>query len=124
MRHLTPFNDTCYENVKVLDPVICKSNVNLKIKKEIFEDPLDWVDEKKYKIKINLSELGATNKSESLLIKQAKKMIPNLKFACIFSGGVDSSLQSAIINKIKKPNILATLHHDGKDLITKNIIKF
>jgi asparagine synthase (glutamine-hydrolysing) len=126
MRHLTPFNDTCYENVKVLNSAsFIKVNVlNLKIKKEIFEDPLDWVDVKKYKMNLKLSELGATNKIESLLIKQAKKMIPNSKFACIFSGGVDSSLQSAIINKIKKPNILATLHHDGKDLITKNISKF
>ena len=78
MRHLTPFNDTCYENVKVLDPAsFVKVNaLNLKIKKEIFEDPLDWVDEKKYKINLKLSELGATNKIESLLIKQAKKMIP------------------------------------------------
>ena len=41
-------------------------------------------------------------KIENLLIKQAKKMIPKRKFACVFSGGIDSSLQSAIINKIKK----------------------
>ena len=51
-------------------------------------------------------------------------MIPKRKFACIFSGGIDSSLQSAIINKIKKPNILATLHHNSKDEITRYISKF
>ena len=59
MRHLTPFNDTCYENVKVLDPAsFVKVNaLNLKNKKEIFEDPLDWVDEKNIKINLKLSDL-------------------------------------------------------------------
>ena len=126
MRHLTPFNDTCYQKIKVLNPgSFLKVNaLNLSIKKEIFEDPLNWIDLKKYKTNLKLTELGATNKIERLLINQAKKMIPNKKFACIFSGGIDSSLQSAIINKIKKPNILGTLHHDSKDEITKYISKF
>ena len=125
-RHLTPFNDTCYENIKVLNSgsFLKVDALNLKIKKEIFENPIDWIDIKKYKANLKLSELGVTNKIESLLIKQAKKMIPKRKFACIFSGGIDSSLQSAIINKIKKPNILATLHHNSKDEITKYINKF
>lgn len=125
-RHLTPFNDTCYQNIKVLNPgSFLKINaLNLKIKKEIFEDPLDWIDVKKYKANLKLSEQDVANKIENLLIKQAKKMIPKRKFACVFSGGIDSSLQSAIINKIKKPNILATLHHEKKDNITKYISKF
>ena len=126
MRHLTPFNDTCYQNIKVLNPgSFFKVNAsNLNIKKEIFEDPLDWIDEKKYKKNSKLSELEIINKIEKLLIKQAKKMVPKKKFGCVFSGGIDSSLQSAIINKIKKPNILATLHHEGKDEITKYINNF
>ena len=126
MRHLTPFNDTCYENIKVLNPgsFLKVNSLNLNIKKEIFEDPLDWIDIKKYQENCKLSESDITNKIERLLIKQAKKMIPKRKFGCIFSGGIDSSLQSAIINKIKKPNILATLHHDSKDEITKYISKF
>ena len=125
-RHLTPFNNTCYKNIKVLNPgSFLKVNaLNLNIKKKIFENPIDWIDIKKYKANHKLSELGASNKIENILINQAKKMIPKRKFACIFSGGIDSSLQSAIINKIKKPNILATLHHDSKDEITKYISKF
>jgi asparagine synthase (glutamine-hydrolysing) len=125
-RHLTPFNNTCYKNIKVLNPgSFLKVNaLNLNIKKELFENPIDWIDVKKFKANYKLSELSATNKIENILINQAKKMIPKRKFACIFSGGIDSSLQSAIINKIKKPNILATLHHDSKDEITKCISKF
>ena len=126
MRHLTPFNDTCYENIKVLNPgsFITVDALNFKINKEIFEDPLDWIDPKKYKENSELSESDILKKIEIILIKQAKKMIPKRKFGCIFSGGIDSSLQSAIINKIKKPSFLASLHHENKDEITKNINRF
>ena len=51
-------------------------------------------------------------------------MIPNTNFGCIFSGGIDSSLQTGIINKIKKPKVLAVLHHDGKDSISDKISDF
>ena len=30
-----------------------------------------------------------------------KKMIPKVKFGCIISGGIDSSLSTALISKIK-----------------------
>ena len=49
-------------------------------------------------------------KLNNLLKTQAKKMIPKTNFGCIFSGGIDSSLQSGIINKIKKPNILKNIY--------------
>ena len=125
-RHLTPFNDTCYKNIKILNPgSFLKINaLNLNIKKEIFEDPLDWINIKKYKANLKLSEQDAANKIERLLIKQVKKMVPKVKFGCIFSGGIDSSLQAAIINKIEKPDVLAALHHNNKDEITRNIGQF
>ncbi len=125
-RHLMPFNETCYKGVKVLNPgsFFTIKLSNLIVKKGIFEDPLDWIDKKKYKMNLKLSETEITNKINNLLTRQAKKMIPNTNFGCIFSGGIDSSLQSGIINKIKKPNILAVLHHDGKDMISKKISDF
>tara|TARA_Y100000816_G_scaffold251463_1_gene201950 strand:- start:544 stop:2298 length:1755 start_codon:yes stop_codon:yes gene_type:complete len=125
-RHFIPFNETCYKGVKVLNPgsYFSIKVSNLTIKKEIFEDPLDWIDEKKYKINLKLSENQIINRLNNLLKTQAKKMIPKTNFGCIFSGGIDSSLQSGIINKIKKPNILAVLHHEGKDKITEKIYDF
>ena len=46
-------------------------------------------------------------------------MLPNRKFASIFSGGVDSSLISVLLSKIKIPNLLACLDHKGKDQTIK-----
>ena len=51
-------------------------------------------------------------------------MIPNKKFASIFSGGIDSSLQTMLIKEIKEPDIIATLHHEKKDPITQKITIF
>ena len=125
-RHLMPFNETCYHDIVVLNPgsFLSVNPSNLRIKKDIFEDPLSWIDKKEYKLNLKLSGTQIQNKIENLLIIQAKKMIPKIKFGCVFSGGIDSSLQSAIINTIKKPDVLATLHHEGKDEITKKIKDF
>ncbi len=125
-RHLMPYNNTCYQGIKVLNPgsffkiKLPKFNVH----EDIFENPVDWISEKKYKQYKKLTESETTKKIENLLKKQAKIMIPDKKFGCIFSGGIDSSLQSGIINSIKKPSILAVLHHEGKDNISKRINNF
>ena len=39
------------------------------------------------------------------LNEEAKLMIPETKFGCIVSGGIDSSLQAAIISKYKSKNL-------------------
>ena len=51
-------------------------------------------------------------------------MIPDKKFGSIFSGGIDSSLQTALLAQVQKPNNIITLNHIGKDKITENIGKF
>ena len=45
-------------------------------------------------------------------------MLPNRKFAPFFRG-VDSSLISVLLSKIKIPNLLACLDHKGKDQTIK-----
>ena len=60
----------------------------------------------------------------SALQKQAKVMIPETKFGCIISGGIDSSVQTGLISKIKKPNAIAGLVHKKKDKVAENINKF
>ena len=59
-----------------------------------------------------------------LISDQLKAMVPNRKFGSIFSGGIDSSLQTALLTKIHKPNKIITLNHVGKDKITENINLF
>ena len=47
-------------------------------------------------------------------------MIPETKFASILSGGIDSSLQTAIIGNFKKPKIVG-LNHVKKDKVADKI---
>ena len=51
-------------------------------------------------------------------------MIPDKKFGSIFSGGIDSSLQTVLLAQVQKPDNIITLNHVGKDKITENIDKF
>ena len=50
-----------------------------------------------------MKEIEIIDYFEMLLLNQLKKMIPNKKFGSIFSGGIDSSLQTALLSKIQKP---------------------
>ena len=53
------------------------------------------------------------------LNQQAKIMIPNKKFGTVFSGGIDSSLQSAILAKHGEPSIYLNINHVKKDKINR-----
>ena len=125
-RHLMPFNETCYKNIRVLDSAtyINIDIENFSCKETNSENPLDWIDKKKYLINSKLNEKKITKKFEKLLLDQAKLMIPSTKFGCIFSGGIDSSLQTSLINSIKRPNAIGVLHYKNKDKITENISNF
>ena len=51
-RHLMPFNETCYKNIRVLDSA---TYINIDIENFLYketnsENPLDWIDKKKYLI--------------------------------------------------------------------------
>ena len=50
-------------------------------------------------------EQGA-NVALTYLNDQLKIMIPSVPFGTIFSGGIDSSLQTALLSKIQKPKRL------------------
>ena len=69
-----------------------------------------------------MDEIEIVDYFEILLLNQLKKMIPDKKFGSIFSGGIDSSLQTALLTEMKNPNDIITLNHVGKDKITQNII--
>ena len=50
-------------------------------------------------------------------------MIPKIRFGSIFSGGIDSGLQTAILSSIKKPNYLLSINHLKKDRIMEKYKK-
>ena len=52
-------------------------------------------------------------------------MIPKRNFGSIVSGGIDSSLQTAIISKFSKPKINLAINHTRKDrIISENLHEF
>ena len=71
-----------------------------------------------------MSESEVLEKLDFELNTQAKLMIPKKKFGCVFSGGIDSSLQSAILSKHGNPHLLLNINHKNKDQINKRFNLF
>ena len=69
-----------------------------------------------------MSEKEVIDHFEKLLINQLKLMIPQTKFGSISSGGIDSTLQSYLLDRISKPENFVTLNFGKeKDPIMKKI---
>ena len=58
------------------------------------------------------------------LNSQAKLMVPEKKFGTIFSGGIDSSLQSTLLLKQGNPSLFLNINHKNKDNINKKFFNF
>ena len=125
-RHFMPFNQTCFKKIKLFPnsstTEFCLNKNHLKIK--INEDPISWISEKKYNEFKSMNENEVINYFENELKKQIKLMIPSQKFGSIVSGGIDSSLQSILIEGFKSPKINLTINHGKKDPIMKKIHLF
>ncbi len=80
---------------------------------------MNWISNKLYKKFEKMSEQQVLKFLEVELIKQAKLMIPDLKYGSIVSGGIDSTLQTKILSKIKKPDFCLSVFHKDKDKIMK-----
>lgn len=125
-RHFIYETDTIFNNIKVIPPgyTFCLNIENFKLKKKIYDNPLNWISKSTYlknkKKSFSLYKFHLTEKIE----KQAKLMIPDTKFGCILSGGIDSSIQTAILKKFKKPFEIAGLNYLGKDKVSQKINEF
>ena len=71
-----------------------------------------------------MDEGDVINYFENEIKKQIKLMIPDKNFGCIVSGGIDSTLQSALIAGFGNSKINLTIDHGEKDPIMKNIHLF
>ena len=125
-RHFLFKDSTIFKNISIVEPgqfseYLIKKDI---IKTRVFENPINWISEKKYKKFNSMSEKDIIDFFHSIILKQLKLMIPNVKFGSICSGGIDSSLQTAMINSLKKNFIAGTLHHHKKDKITENLNGF
>ena len=125
-RHYMPLEETCFKGIKLFPNGIIGnySLKNKKIKIKEYDNPINWISESKYNFFENLTENEMVDYFEKALLKQLKIMIPNKKFGCIASGGIDSTLQAAMISKIKKAKMNLVVNHQGKDKIIKHIPNF
>tara|TARA_A100000164_G_scaffold379253_1_gene423013 strand:- start:452 stop:2227 length:1776 start_codon:yes stop_codon:yes gene_type:complete len=126
-RHYMPVqNQTSYENIKLFNN--SSNNIyNFKNKKLIinnYDDPFNWISENEHRRLQKLPELEVFNYFENALHEQIKLMIPQKNFGCIVSGGIDSTLQSTLVNLYSSSSINLAVDHINKDPIMKNINRF
>ena len=125
-RHFIYETDTIFNNIKVIPPghTFCLNIENLRLKKKIYDNPLNWISKSAYlknkKKSFSLFKFHLKEKLE----RQAKLMIPDTKFGCILTGGIDSAVQTAILRKFKVPFEIAGLNYLGKDKVAQNVNKF
>lgn len=125
-RHFMFYKKTVFKNIFVTEPgKIYEFNLkNFKLNEKFYDNPINWISEKSYKSFDKNNEVEIKSKLKAHMKSNAKLMISKHKFGNIFSGGIDSSLQTALINNYKKPNVVSVLNFLNKDKITKNIFKF
>ncbi len=125
-RHFMPLENTCFKGIKLfknsLNATYCIKRNNLEI--NYYDDCLNWINENSYSFFNSLSEDSVAEYLEDALIAQLKLMIPKKKFGCITSGGIDSTLQTALISKIKSSSMNLVVDHVGKDKTIKYIPQF
>ena len=123
-RHLMTFNNTLIKDINCVLPgesFIFNINNNTIYNREIINIKSLINSKSEYN---NKSDFELNEIFNNLIYENAKEMIPNIDFACIISGGIDSSLSTAIISKIKKPTKCVACYCEGKDYITdKNMIQ-
>lgn len=126
-RHFMPISKTCFKNINFFaNGTINEYNLSTKkMSSTFYDDPSSWISEKKYEEFSKMKESEVIDYLHSALSEQAQLMIPKIKFGCIVSGGIDSTLQAAIISRFKDSHKNLVIDHGNKkDLIMNHISKF
>tara|TARA_Y100000590_G_C15745157_1_gene1021726 strand:+ start:3401 stop:5200 length:1800 start_codon:yes stop_codon:yes gene_type:complete len=125
-RHFMPDEYTCFKDIRIFKngSLINYSLSNKKHKNLIYDNPYEWISENSFQQFQRMKEEDLVSFFDYELNKQAKIMVPNIKYGCIISGGIDSSLQAAIMNQYKDSDQNLVINHGKKDQIMKHINKF
>jgi asparagine synthase (glutamine-hydrolysing) len=125
-RHFMPLNETCFKGIELIKNGTNSKFLinNKKLINSTYENPTNWISEKKYNYYNSLNEDEMAEYFENALTKQLKIMIPNKNFGCVVSGGIDSTLQAGLISKIKDSSFNLFINHPGKDKSINYINKF
>tara|TARA_B100000767_G_scaffold275165_1_gene310782 strand:- start:1129 stop:2901 length:1773 start_codon:yes stop_codon:yes gene_type:complete len=125
-RHFMSHKKTCFKNINLFSTgsIHRYSLNNKRMVNQKYDDPLNWISEKKYRKFEKTNENEIIDLLDYKLNQQIKLMIPKVKFGCIVSGGIDSSLQAAILSRHKEPHKNLVIDHGSKDTIMQHIDKF
>tara|TARA_R110000868_G_scaffold155691_6_gene382182 strand:- start:54230 stop:55990 length:1761 start_codon:yes stop_codon:yes gene_type:complete len=126
-RHFLQINRTAYQKVKQLKigstGCLDLSTMSYKIIHQ--EKVHDLVTETKMNQLNKLRESDLVEMLDDLLSQCVRQMVPtDRKFASVLSGGIDSSLLSAISIKYRRPDVLVAINHIGKEHISNDLTKF
>ena len=125
-RHLILDKTTIYKNISLVQnfSIFEYDIIKDSFKKKNYDNPVNWISKKKYLKFKKQEDSQVINYFDHLFKKTLHSMVPNIKFGSIFSGGVDSSLQSYYLTKYENLKYLYCLHHPGKDKTTENMQNF
>ncbi len=125
-RHYMPCDETCFKGIKnfksgnIFEYNLTNKNfTNLE-----YDSPHNWISEKKYRFYNKMKEEDLISFFDYELNKQAKLMTPKIKYGSIVSGGIDSTLQAAIIDQYRNIDEKLVIDHEKKDQIMPHINKF
>lgn len=125
-RHFILFNKSAYNNIRYIEP---GKSFTFNIQKntwksKIFDDPINWIDKKKYYLFKKNSDLFVKNYFKDVVNQIIDKILPNISFGSMMSGGIDSSIQSKALSKSKYLKKLIFIDYGKKDPTSKEISKF
>ena len=125
-RHFVNYKNFSFYDINILEPgKFAKINLkNFKIRKFYFDNPINWINKNQY-LKINKLKKNEYIKNlNKLLLDTIKNISSTLKTGCTISAGIDSSLSSSLLEKIKDKVIFLCLQFPKKDPISAKIANF
>jgi asparagine synthase (glutamine-hydrolysing) len=122
-RHFMQFRNTIFENISYIKGgIIYNLDIkNYKITEQIFDDPINWISKKNYIQNKKSSSKQIQTNFEKIFKKKLHLMLPEINFATIFSGGVDTSIIYSFLKKNKFLKSIICINNIGKDKITNAI---
>ena len=124
-RHLITNEKTCFNKIDTISPgVLFEYNINNdKINKILDHSINNIVNEEYYKDFLKMNDSDIFEKSLNIFNKSSQLIKPEIDYASVCSGGIDSSLVSALINNYeKKPAKFIALNFENKDKSFENIV--
>lgn len=125
-RHFLTYNRTIYKNIRQVSPgsyIIYNTKTHTH-KTFFYKKLIDAYCENTLYINNSKTQAELVEELDYLLDKNIKQMMPDRKYSVSFSGGIDSSLIAAYINKYSSDFLPIAINCVGKDYITPDLTPF